>query len=124
MTVSVRALVDSSRSLVKGRFSQPTKLMLFALFASETILVDAFKAPDQMLLRYVAFGDYGSNLTLQRLVAGGLKPGIDFGYHYGLLAVLAGRLWFAITGQTIAAYMAAMLLCGVAIALGNCESLR
>jgi hypothetical protein len=89
---------------------------LFALFGCETILWAILKLPDQMLFRYVVFGDYGSNFTLQFLLRQGLKPGIDFGYHYGLLPALLGRLWFAIAGPTLPSYMAAMLVCGLLIA--------
>lgn len=93
-----------------------TKVQLFALFAFETVLVAALKLPDQMLLRYVASGDFGSNFTLQYLIAGGLRPGVDIGYHYGLLAALVGRLWFAMVGATLASYMTGMLVCGLLIA--------
>ena len=58
-----------------------------------------------------AFCDSGANLTLQYLVSHGLKPTVDFGYHYGLLPILVGRTWFTATGQTPIAYQALMIAC-------------
>jgi hypothetical protein len=98
------------------RVSPSLRVRLFALFALELILAAALKIPDQLLFRYFAFGDLGSNFTLQYLVRQGLKPGIDFGYPYGLLAALAGRLWFGAAGATPLSYMAVMLVCGLLIA--------
>jgi len=63
-----------------------------------------------------AFCDNGANLTLQYLVSHGLTPAIDFGYHYGLLPILIGRIWFAMAGHTPVAYQAFTIACGLAIA--------
>ena len=63
-----------------------------------------------------AFCDTGANLTLQRLVSDGLRPTVDFGYHYGLLPILIGKCWFAIAGLTPNAYQALMVVCDLLVA--------
>lgn len=45
-----------------------------------------------------AFNDGGANLTVQYLMSRGLVPSVDFGYHYGLLPLLMGKLWFWLFG--------------------------
>jgi hypothetical protein len=62
------------------------------------------------------FCDNGANLTLQYLVSHGLRPTIDFGYHYGLLPILVGKVWFAIAGRTPLTYQALMVACDLVIA--------
>src|SRR5215469_5895317 len=94
------------------------RLWLFALFGTEVALVAAVRVPGALTFREFAFQDSGTNFTLQQLVARGLRPGIDFGYAYGLLPLTAGRLWFAAFGATPRAYMAAMFVAGLGIAWG------
>jgi hypothetical protein len=60
----------------------------------------------------------GSNLTVQKLLDPGPIPTVDFGYQYGLLALLIGRSWFALLGRTPEAYAAAMLMFNLLIAWG------
>ena len=64
------------------------------------------------------FMDQGANLTVQRLLDRGRIPTIDFGYHYGLLPLLIGRLWFALLGRTPQAYAGAMLIFDLLITWG------
>jgi hypothetical protein len=47
-----------------------------------------------------------------------LVPTVDFGYPYGLLPLLSGRLWFGLLGLTPSAYAAAMLVVDLLIAWG------
>jgi hypothetical protein len=92
---------------------------LLVLFALETLAINLARLPESMRFDRFAFCDHGANLTLQYLIANGLRPSVDFGYHYGLLPALVGRIWFGLFGATPWAYQAAMvvadLLCAWAI---------
>ena len=67
-------------------------LLLFILLATEILAIDFFRLPETMSFNSYAFCDNGANLTLQYLIAHGLNPTIDSGYHYGLLPILVGRI--------------------------------
>ena len=82
---------------------------LFVIFAVEAVAIEIARRPVDMSFDRFAFFDYGANLTLQYLISAGYRPAIDFGYHYGLLAVLIGRAWFGCLGATPSAYQWAML---------------
>jgi hypothetical protein len=68
-----------------------------------------------------AFGDPGSNLTISYLVSHGYRPVIDFGYHYGLLAILANMAWSQAVPLAPVGYQAASILCqfGVVCAIAR-----
>jgi hypothetical protein len=86
------------------------------LFSVELIGLMIAKLPETMSFENFAFCDRGANLTLQYLVASGLRPAIDFGYHYGLLPILIARGWFVIFGASPTAYQLAMLTCNILFA--------
>ena len=65
-----------------------------------------------------AFMDQGANFAVQTLLDRGLVPTVDFGYIYGLLALLIGRFWFSLVGLNPYAYAAAMLIVDILIAWG------
>ncbi len=90
-------------------------LILFVLLAIEIVAIDCFRLPEIMSFDSYAFCDNGANLTIQYLVSHGLRPTVDFGYHYGLLPILVGRIWFAIVGRTPLAYQALMVACDLVI---------
>ena len=98
---------------------------LLLLFSVETLAINLARLPESMRFDRFAFCDQGANLTLQYLIARGLRPALDFGYHYGLLPALVGRIWFAFFGSTPWAYQIAMvvadLLCVWAIAKILCQ---
>src|ERR1700730_10756522 len=91
----------------------PGYLTLVALFSLETLAINVARLPESMRFDSYAFCDHGANLTLQYLIASGLRPSLDFGYHYGLLPALVGRIWFALFGATPFAYQAAMVVAGL-----------
>src|SRR5262245_40624157 len=62
--------------------------------------------------------DPGSVLRADSLIAQGLSPTIDFGYSYGMLSLLYGRLLFALGGRTPAMYLVGTWLMEMLIALG------
>jgi len=82
---------------------------LFAIFAVEAVAIAIARRPMDMGFSRFAFFEYGSNLTLQYLISSGLRPAIDFGYQFGLLPALIGKVWFGCLGLTPAAYQWAML---------------
>jgi hypothetical protein len=90
--------------------------LLFILFAIEIFAIDFLKLADIMSFDRYAFCDTGANLTLQFVTSHGLRPAIDFGYYYGLLPILIGRIWFALTGLTPNAFQALMVACDLVIA--------
>ncbi len=63
-----------------------------------------------------AFSDQGANLTAQYLTAHGYRANIDFAYHYGLLPLLLGRIWFSLSGATPHACVLLVFLCTLAAA--------
>ena len=91
----------------------PASRMLFALFLVELIAINIARLPESLRFDRFAFCDHGANLTLQYLTVSGMRPALDFGYHYGLLPVLIGRIWFGVFGITPLAYQAAMVLADV-----------
>jgi hypothetical protein len=107
------AVVDDRQSYSPGYFG------LLILFSVETLAINLARLPESMRFDRYAFCDHGANLTLQYLIAQGLRPSLDFGYHYGLLPALIGRVWFGLFGATPWSYQAAMvvadLLCAWAI---------
>jgi hypothetical protein len=82
---------------------------LFIISAAGLLAIDIARRPSDMFFDRFAFFDNGANLTQQYLTSIGYRPAIDFGYHYGLLAALIGRVWFACVGATPAAYQWAMV---------------
>jgi len=91
-------------------------LPIFILFAIELLAIALLKLPEILSFDSYGFCDAGANLTVQHLVSQGLTPAVDFGYHYGLLPILVGRIWFAIAGRTPLAYQALMLACDLVMA--------
>jgi hypothetical protein len=98
---------------------------LLALLAIETVAITVARLPESMDFDRFAFCDHGANLTLQTLISRGMQPALDFGYHYGLLPALVGRIWFSAFGVTPWAYEWAMiaidLACIWAVARILCE---
>lgn len=90
---------------------------LTAFFVVEVVALTLIQAPNELFYRY-AFGDSGTNLTIQDLICRGYRPTIDFGYIYGLLPLLVNRAWFAVAGATPRACWWATLACNVVLAWG------
>ncbi len=91
---------------------------LWAVYALEVLIVAALRIPHDLSFFMFAFGDRGSWLVVQYLVAHGYHPTIDFGFPYGLLPIIVGRVWFGLFGLTPAAFKLAMVAGGVAMAAG------
>ncbi len=100
------------RAAVSGELSR-RELHIFAILAAEIIALNILWAPATLDFAHFAFCDSGANLSLQYLIAHGYRPTIDFAYHYGLLPILLGRIWFAIAGAGPITYQILILLCGL-----------
>jgi hypothetical protein len=94
------------------------KGILFAILSAEAIALFVVRLAGTLQFNNFAFFDTGSNLTVQYLISRGLRPTIDFVYHYGLLPLLFGRIWFHLFGLTPIACVAAMPLVDLLIVLG------
>ena len=90
--------------------------LLFATMTVELIAITILERPLEFDFSHVAFCDPGANLSIQSLISHGYSPALDFGYHYGLLPILIGWIWFAITGLTPFGYELLSLACGLGIA--------
>jgi hypothetical protein len=108
----------SATSIGLDQVAKPSRRLragLFALLAIELVALAIIRLPYGLDFDAFAFSDIGSNFTLQRLVSQGQRPGLDFGYPYGLLPVLAGKIWFSLFGMTPIAYEASMVACGLIV---------
>jgi hypothetical protein len=91
---------------------------LFAILTAETFALFVVRLAGTLQFDNFAFFDTGANLTVQSLISHGYRPTIDFVYHYGLLPLLFGRIWFSIFGLTPFACVAAMALLDILIIWG------
>jgi hypothetical protein len=94
------------------------KGLLFAILTAEALALFVVRLAGTLQFNNFAFFDTGSNLTVQYLISHGYRPTIDFVYHYGLLPLLFGRIWFRICGLTPIACVAAMPLIDILIVWG------
>jgi|SRR5208282_3224327 len=88
---------------------------LFAILAAETLLLWIFQLKSSLSFSNYGFGDAGANFTMQYLLGLGLRPGLDFGYIYGLLPLLVGRFWFALFGPTPISLTVLALVCRLVV---------
>ena len=88
------------------------------LLSLEVLIIVLFQIPTRLGFEATAFGDNGLSLNAEYLIRHGYKPGVDFGYPYGVLSLLYGRVIFGILGLTPRAFFNAITICDVAFALG------
>ena len=74
---------------------------LTAMLCLEVLLAAVFQTPFLRFDRF-AFMDSGGELAIQDLMRRGYRPALDFGYLYGLLPLLLGRLWYGLAGPLAA----------------------
>lgn len=102
-----------------GKAGQRRRMIcLWIVFTSELIASLAAQLPSVYSFSTFVFYDPGSFLCADWLVAQHFTPTVDFGYPYGLLSLIFGRVVFALVGRTPAAYLAATLLLESVTALG------
>jgi hypothetical protein len=115
-------VVPDVRALSRQDNSDRHRLTLFALFTMELLVLAYLQRSTLLSFDYYFFQDQGTNLVAQYLTNSGLRPAVDFGYNWGLLGLLFGRLWFAAFGATPAACEAGLFVTaglGVAWALAR-----
>jgi hypothetical protein len=100
-----------------GRRSRFWIIALTIVLGSEVLAVAAFQAPFQRFDRFAIF-DSGGELAIQDLIRRGARPGVDFGYLYGLLPLFLSRLWYTLAGLTPGGYRAQVLVCMMISAWG------
>lgn len=83
----------------------------------EAVLLQVLQLPQSLNFGFL-FGDAGANITAQYLIGNGYRPTLDFAYHYGLLPLFLGHVWFNMAGATPIAYQSAMVATSVVLALG------
>jgi hypothetical protein len=91
---------------------------LTAVLMAESLVLGLLQMPANLDFLSFAIMDRGANLTVQKLLDRGLVPTVDFGYQYGLLALVFGRSWFALLGRSPEAYALAMIVFDLVIAWG------
>lgn len=87
------------------------------LFTAELLALALAFSPYERFSRF-AYGDSGAELAVHDLIARGYRPTVDFGYIYGLLPLLIGRVWYATFGASPTAFRLLTLTCAVATVWG------
>src|SRR5258708_22358843 len=88
------------------------------VLAVEVVAIVILQIPTRLAFDANAFGDYGLNLTAEFLIRHGYRPGVDFGYPYGPLSLLLGKLAFTLFGLRPFAFFSAVTICDLIFALG------
>jgi hypothetical protein len=84
---------------MKNSMFGPVQRRLFLIGLSLMVALRVvFLLPSELDFRDFAFRDLGSFQHVDRLIGQGLRPGMDFGFTYGLLGVLLQHLYIAFFG--------------------------
>ena len=100
-----------------GLRSTRTSTLVAVGFVLEALALNLIQIPVSMRFRVFACADVGGNLVVEHFLSSGLKPEVDFGYHYGLLPLTVARIWFRLFGSTPVALQGALILCGLFVAI-------
>ena len=79
--------------------------------------VAIFHSPLLRFNRFAIF-DSGGALAIQDLIRREFRPGIDFGYLYGLLPLLLGRIWYGLDSLSPDAFHVQVMACTVLMVSG------
>jgi hypothetical protein len=118
----IRRLIQSARATGDRLTTQtaagrtPTTLILLLVVLQLAHMLARLPIVGRLELFLTA--DYGGNLTLDHLLARGLRPTIDFFDPYGLLPAVVGRAWFGLFGRTAHSYLGAVAVLHVLAAWG------
>lgn len=96
----------------------------FAALILLMLLCSAWALPLSLRFQHALLFDHGANLWVQHLLDLGLRPGVDFGYQYGLLPLLLGRAWFRVFGLNLWSYQALVTLLNVGLVLALVRGLE
>jgi hypothetical protein len=88
------------------------------LFSSILLASFLFQLPTSYDFSNFVLYDPGTALRVDQLIARGYQPTLDFGFPYGLISLLVGRVFFAFTGRTPVGYLLFMLAAQILIAFG------
>ncbi|HZP45372.1 MAG TPA: hypothetical protein VFB15_06970 [Candidatus Binataceae bacterium] len=94
---------------------------LGAAFVAELAAVYLWRLPLLYNFNNFAFWDCGGYLVAHDLLKQGLRPGIDFGWQYGLLPLLVQEACYAMAGATPGSFLliSAIVTVWFALALGQ-----
>ncbi len=93
-------------------------LLFWAALAFELTTLLLIQLPAVYNFQTFVLFDPGSALRADWLIAQGLSPTVDFGYSYGMLSLIYGRLLFALGGRTPDVYLVGTWLMEMLMALG------
>lgn len=107
-----------SQSAEQAQDQNPRKFWFLGFFL--LIYAAAFLVQLPTIYEFATFVFYDPGVTLRtdQLLAQGYTPTTDFGYPYGLLPLMLGRLFFALAGRTPAGYVLFMFFVETAILFG------
>jgi hypothetical protein len=83
----------------------------------EVLAMAVFQSPLVRFDRFAIF-DSGGELAIQDLIRRGYRPTIDFGYLYGLLPLLVGRIWYGLAGLSAQTFRIEVMACTILMAWG------
>ena len=89
----------------------------------EVLAVAAFQFPLVRFDRFAIF-DSGGELAIQNLISRGYRPAVDFGYLYGLLPLLVGRIWYGLAGLSPETFRIEVIACMIFTAWGMARFAR
>ncbi len=111
---------DLPRSRIRinsGVISLSWSTWLTIILIVEVLVVAAFQSPLVRFDRFAIF-DSGGELAIQDLIRRGYRPGIDFGYLYGLLPLLIGRIWYGLAGLSPQTFRVQVMACTILMVWG------
>ena len=90
---------------------------LTAFFLVEFLALAAFQSPYRTFDQF-ALWDSGGDLVIQHLMRRGWTPTVDFGYLYGLLGLLVGRVYYTFAPISPGAFRVEVVACSLLSAWG------
>ncbi|MGO9449522.1 MAG: hypothetical protein ACLQDV_00535 [Candidatus Binataceae bacterium] len=90
----------------------------WCVFVAEAVLLIFCEWRNSFDFAQYLYQDQGSALAAQYLLGQGLRPEIDFGYNYGLLPLLLGKIPFDLLGCTPQTYAIIVVVAEVVVAVG------
>lgn len=100
-----------------GVISLSCSTWLTIVLIIEVLAVAVFQSPLTRFDRFAIF-DSGGELAIQNLISRGYRPSVDFGYLYGLLPLLVGRIWYGLAGLSAQTFRVEVMACTIFTAWG------
>ncbi len=99
-------------------------MRFFALILLAGAVTVFMRLPLQLAFQAIAFGDPGLELVAEHENILGRIPDRDFGWIYGLLPLLVGKLWYAVAGVSPESFFAVSLVCQATFLFGVAQVAR